>query len=153
MRITSLAFAEKIPLPLQYTCKGPNTSPPFEFIDVPKETVSFVLIVEDIDSQDKWIHWLVYNIPGKVTHFDEGKIPEGAVDGICNEGTRGYQGPCPETFKGIHRFCFSLYALDTILNVPDFADSKLIVDEMQGHILAKAELQGIAEGEKVSESV
>ena len=153
MRITSPAFADKIPLPAQYTCNGPNTSPPFEFIDVPKGTISLVLIVEDIDSGNNWIHWLVYNIPGNVSHFDEGKIPEGAIDGVCNGGARGYDGPCPKKFKGIHRYCFRLYALDTMLDVPADSDSRVIVDHMQGHILEKAELLGIAEGEQISESV
>jgi Raf kinase inhibitor-like YbhB/YbcL family protein len=153
MKITSPAFADKIPVPVKYTCKGPNTSPPFEFIDVPKETKSLTLVVEDLDSSNHWIHWLVYNIPGNVTHFEEGKIPAGAVDGVCNGGTHGYEGPCPKYFKGVHRYSFKLFALDQMLEVPILADAKVITDEMQGHILASAELIGVAEGEQVSESV
>ena len=153
MRITSPAFADKIPIPVQYTCKGANISPPFEFIDVPDGTVSFVLIVEDIDAQNPLVHWLLYDIPGKVTHLDEGKVPESAIHGVAGEGTTNYEGPCPKNFKGIHRYCFALHALDITLNVSGVADKTVIVEKMQGHILAKAELLGIVEGEQVTESV
>jgi Raf kinase inhibitor-like YbhB/YbcL family protein len=153
MRITSPAFADKIPVPVQYTCKGPNTSPPFEFIDVPKKAKSLALIVEDLDAPNHWIHWLVYNIPANVTHFEEGKIPDGAVNGICNGGTQGYEGPCPKYFKGIHRYSFKLFALDIMLEVPSIADKNVVVSEMEGHILETAELIGVAEGEEVSASV
>jgi Raf kinase inhibitor-like YbhB/YbcL family protein len=86
MKITSPAFADKIPVPVQYTCKGENVSPPLEFIDVPKEAKSLVLIVEDSDSADKRVHWLVYNIPGSCTHFNEGKSSKDAMQGICSDG-------------------------------------------------------------------
>ena len=118
MKLTSPAFADKIPLPLQYTCKGENVSPPLEFIDVPKEAVSLVLILQDVDSDTERVHWLVYNISADVTHFDEGKIPEDATRGLCHKDKVGYDGPCPATFMGVHRFCFRLYALDTVLDLP-----------------------------------
>jgi Raf kinase inhibitor-like YbhB/YbcL family protein len=153
MKITSPAFADKVPVPTQYTCKGPNISPPFEFLDVPKEAKSLSIIVEDLDSDSKWIHWLVYNIPGNVSHFEEGKIPDNAVNGICNGGTTGYQGPCPKSFSGIHRFAFKLFALDVVLGPRPNADCKVITGEMEGHIIAVAELIGVAEGEQISESV
>lgn len=153
MRITSPAFADKQPVPLPYTCNGPNVSPPFEFLDVPKETKSLALVVEDTDSSNQWVHWLVYNIPGHVTYLEEGKIPTGAVNGICNGGTYGYEGPCPKYFHGIHHYCFRLYALDTVLDVPPDADKRTVLSSMEGHILSHAELVGIAEGEQVSTPV
>lgn len=153
MKLTSPAFASRQPVPVQNTCNGPNSSPPLEFIDIPKGTKSLALVVEDIDSSNHWIHWLVYNIPPDTTHFDEGSAPEGAVDGICNGGTSGYEGPCPKYFKGVHRYSFMLYALDTVLSVPPMADIKVIEQEMRGHILETAELIGVAEGEMVSHPV
>jgi Raf kinase inhibitor-like YbhB/YbcL family protein len=149
MRLTSLAFADKLPVPSQYTCNGQNVSPPLEFIDVPKGTVSLALIVEDVDSSDSWVHWLVYNIPGEVSHFDEGQLPEGAVDGICSNGKHGYQGPCPKYFQGVHRYRFSLFALDTPLDLPLTAAAHDVNQVMAGHVLESAELIGIAEGEMI----
>lgn len=153
MKLTSPAFADKIPLPLQYTSKGENVSPPLEFIDVPKEAVSLVLTVQDVDSPTHRVHWLVYNISPSVTHFDEGKTPEEAVIGICHKDIRGYDGPSPETFKGIHRFCFRLYALDTMLEISSDANCEIILNAIKGHIIALAELLAVAQGEQVSESV
>jgi Raf kinase inhibitor-like YbhB/YbcL family protein len=153
MKITSPAFADKIPVPLQYTCKGSNQSPPLEFIDVPKETVTLALVVEDLDAHTDRIRWLVYNIPGKCTHFDEGKVPEEAISGIRHGGGTEYDGPSPGTFKGIHRFSYKLYALDNKLEVPAIADAEVVLSRMNGHILETAELIGVAEGEQVSESV
>jgi hypothetical protein len=153
MKLTSPAFADKIPLPLQYTSKGENVSPPLEFIDVPKETVSLVLTVQDVDASPQRVHWLVYNIAPSVTHFDEGKTPEEAVCGVCHKDTVGYHGPSPETFKGIHRFCFRLYALDTMLQVSAGANCEIVLTEIKGHIIALAELVAVAQGEQVSESV
>lgn len=153
MKLTSPAFADKLPVPLQYTCKGENISPPFEFLDVPKDAKSLVVIVEDMDSSNHWIHWLVYNIPATVTHFDEGKIPDGSINAICSSGTQGYQGPCPKNFKGIHHISFKLLALDKMLEVKSIADIKVVQSEMQDHILETSEFTGVAEGEQISEKV
>jgi Raf kinase inhibitor-like YbhB/YbcL family protein len=153
MTISSPAFSNNLPVPVKNTCGGPNISPALEFIDVPKNAKSLALVVEDIDSDNHWIHWLVYNIPATINHFEEGKIPEGAVDGICNGGTHGYEGPCPKYFSGIHRYAFRLYALDTMLDVPVTANVKVILPAIASHILATAELMGVAQGEKVSEIV
>ena len=147
MRLTSLAFADKLPIPSKYTCNGQNISPPLEFIDAPEDTVTFVLIVEDMDSINKSLHWIVYNIPGDVTHFDEGEIPEGSIDGISGSGIHGYDGPCPKYFHGVHRYKFALFSLDTELDLPVTATADDVIRAMTSHILESVELTGIAEGE------
>ena len=147
MRLTSLAFADKLPVPPKYTCNGQNISPPFEFIDVPKDTTSFVLVAVDEDSSDDRVHWLVYNIPGNVTHFDEGDVPEGAVEGMNAHGSQGYEGPCAKYFSGVHRFRFTLFALDISLDLPLNATFEDVQKAMFGHILGSGSLVGIADGE------
>lgn len=149
MKISSLDFGDHLPVPERFSCKGPNFSPPLEFLDVPEDAKSLVLIVEDLDAPNHWIHWLVYNIPPNVTHFDEGKIPDSAIDGICNGGTRGYEGPCPKYFSGVHHYRFGLYALDCMLDVPNTADANAVRKAMEGHVLATAAITAITEGEKV----
>ncbi len=147
MKITSLDFGDHLPVPEKFTCKGPNVSPPLEFIDVPDETKSLAVIVEDLDAPDHRIHWLVYNIPPDTTHFDEGNIPENAIEGLCNRGTRGYKGPCPKEFSGVHHYRFSLYALNSMLNLPEQADVTAIRQAMAGHTLVTASITAISEGE------
>ena len=136
MRLRSLAFADNLPIPTRYTCNGQNVSPPFEFIDVPDGTVSFVLMGDDMSSN--YMHWLVYNIPGEVTHLDEDHHPEHAS---------GYEGPCPKHFEGVHRFRFTLFALNTFLDLPGNASAEEARNAIAGHVLETAELFGIAEGE------
>lgn len=149
MRLTSLAFADKLPVPSKYTCNGQNTSPPFEFIDVPKGTMSLVFILRDEDSPDNRVHWLVYNIQGTVSHLDEGKIPDDAVAGTGTDGSRAYTGPCPKYFRGIHRFRFTLFALDSLLDVGFGATADEVIQSMASHVLDSAELVGIVEGELI----
>lgn len=149
MRISSPVFSYDQPVPIKYTCKGENINPPLEFSEIPVNTKSLALIVEDLDSLNNPIHWLVYNIPPHVNGLDEGKLPEGAVEGVCNGGTHGYEGPCPVYFAGVHHFRFMLYALDIQLDLPYGADTKVVLENMENHILAIAILVGLADGDQV----
>jgi Raf kinase inhibitor-like YbhB/YbcL family protein len=141
MKITSPAFKDGERVPKQYTCEGPNISPPLQFSEVPSNAKSLVLLVEDPDAEAKpWVHWLVYNIPPQVKGFGENSTAEGAIQGICNGGTYGYEGPCPPDRP--HVYLFKLYALDKVLDVPAKADRKVILKEMEGHIVGEALLKG-----------
>ena len=147
MRLSSSAFQYKEIIPVRYTCKGLNVSPPLEISDVPVGTKSFILVVKDVNATPKpWIHWLIYNIPADIKVIREGSIPGGAREGICNGGTYGYEGPCPKYFTGIHSYRFSLAALDTILNIPMDADYKAVSQAIDNHILEEATLIGFVVG-------
>ena len=50
MKITSTAFENNGKIPEKYTCKGVNVNPPLSFAEVPEETGSLVLIVDDPDA-------------------------------------------------------------------------------------------------------
>jgi Raf kinase inhibitor-like YbhB/YbcL family protein len=141
MKITSPAFKDGERVPQQYTCEGPNISPPLQFSDVPQNAESLVLIVEDPEADAKpWVHWLVYNIPASVRGFEENSIAAGSIQGICNGGTYGYEGPCPPDRP--HGYLFKLYAVDKMLDVPASADRKFILKEIEGHIVEEALLRG-----------
>lgn len=142
MRITSPAFSDGETIPEQYTCEGPNINPPLIFEDMPAETASLVLIVEDPDAEAKpWVHWLIFNIPPSTTEVRENSIPAGGIEGIANGGTKGYEGPCPPS--GTHTYLFKLYALDTMLQLSDTADRAVILEAIKGHVLAEATLSGV----------
>src|SRR4051812_3071105 len=93
---------EEIPKP--YTCLGPNVSPPLFFDDVPEEAKSLVLIFEDVDAIPVWTHWMLFNIPPATTEVKQGSIPEGAVEGLANNHSFGYEGPCPSNLKAFILF-------------------------------------------------
>lgn len=147
MRISSTAFEQNQPVPSKYTCDGANISPPLSFSDIPSETQSLVLIVDDPDAPAKtWVHWLVWNIDPAATGAEEGSAPAGpegntAVEGTTDFGTIGYGGPCPPS--GTHRYFFRLYALDTMLELDASATKPQLEGAMEGHILDQAELIGL----------
>ena len=53
MQLKSRAFEDGGMIPVKFTCEGPNISPPLEFIDVPAEAKSLVLMIEDPDAEAK----------------------------------------------------------------------------------------------------
>lgn len=149
MFINSPAFRDSSSVPTPHTCAGENISPPLELGELPAETKSLVLVVEDRDATPTpWTHWLVFNIPPTTTSIPAGHIPAGGTEGIANGGTHGYEGPCPKYFGGTHHYHFQLFALDTVLDLPATADKTQVAASMQHHIIDSATLVGLCEGTK-----
>lgn len=136
-------------IPLINTCMGPNINPPLFFDEVPEEAKSLVLIFEDIDAIPIWTHWMLFNIPPTTTEIMEKSIPEGAVEGLSNNHTFGYEGPCPKYFEGIHHYWFRLFALDTVLDLPPNSEREEVEEKMRDHVIAKAYLGGICNSKSI----
>jgi Raf kinase inhibitor-like YbhB/YbcL family protein len=150
MFISSPAFPDRTIVLKPHTCMGENISPPLEFGDLPPQTKSLVLIVEDRDATPvPWVHWLVFNIPPDTTTVSAGSIPAGGTEGIANGGTHGYEGPCPKYFHGTHHYHFQLFALNIILDLPASADKAHVAASMKEHIIDSATLVGLCEGTKM----
>lgn len=142
MRLVSSTFQNNQEIPAKYTCEGQDISPPLTVVDSPSNASSFVLTVTDPDAPNKtWIHWVVFNIDPTVTDFVEGSIPDGGIEGLNDFGTTEYGGPCPPT--GTHRYFFRLYALDSMLDFDEGEDYETIMDFVQKHKIAEAEIIGL----------
>jgi len=142
MQIISSAFKDNELIPQKYTCDGENISPPLSFINVPEETKSLVLIVDDPDApDDTFVHWLLWNIRPQTKKIVENSLPEGAVSGKTSAGGTGYVGPCPPS--GLHRYFFKLYAMDNTLDLPAESEKQQLEEEMIGHIIQKAQIIGM----------
>lgn len=142
MQLQSSAFNNNDKLPAQYTCDGNNINPPLAIADVPENTKSLVLVVDDPDSVGgNWSHWLVWNIYPAAKEIAENSIPTGASVGQNDFGKNNYGGPCPPS--GSHRYFFKLYALDAKLDLPASADAKDLENAMVSHILDQAVLIGL----------
>jgi len=140
MEIKSTAFQNKENIPAEYTCDGENVSPELEFLDIPENTVSLALIMDDPDAPSgTFTHWLVWNIPKDKTKIEKAEFL--SPSGTTGFGREGYGGPCPPS--GTHRYYFKLYALDTNLNLDSGAAKKQLEEAMEGHIIEKAELIGL----------
>jgi Raf kinase inhibitor-like YbhB/YbcL family protein len=148
--LKSGVFENGAEIPVRYTCKGDDVSPPLNWQAVPEAARSLVLIVDDPDAPDPkapktvWVHWVLYNIPADINslaeHLTSATLPAGALEGINDWQRPGYGGPCPPI--GRHRYFHKLYALDTVLEGLNEPSKAIVEAAMQGHIIAQAELIG-----------
>ena len=145
MKLTSTAFKEGASIPKQYGYKEANSNPPLSIQEVPKGTKSLALIMDDPDvppqvRKDRmWVHWVMYNIEPTVSQIPENCVAL-ALLGKNTGGERAYMGPAPP--DGEHRYFFKLYALDTKLSEVVEGTKEALLQAMEGHILAYAELMG-----------
>jgi Raf kinase inhibitor-like YbhB/YbcL family protein len=121
---------------------------------VPPEARELALIVDDPDapSPQPWVHWVIYKIAATETGIAVGvppnaspRFPPGAIQGNNSWGAAGYRGPAPPKGHGVHRYFFRLYAVDKAVMNTAGLDKPRLLKEMEGHILAKAELMGTYE--------
>lgn len=145
--LTSDAFKAGEEIPDKYTyklgaqCNGENYSPPLHWEGAPDETRSFVLTVIDPDGGN-WVHWLLLNIPADITALPE--AVNGPLIGIAGKNSfreTGYGGPCPPS--GTHRYIFTLYALDTTLQVQPGTALTEVKPLLENHVLDQCELTAL----------
>ena len=150
MRLTSPTFRDGQRLPAKYTGDGADLSPPLEWSDPPEGTKSFALVCDDLDApRGAWNHWVLWNVPSDRRALAGGvpKIGEPPGLGGTHQGNNswprlGWGGPTPPPGTGVHRYVFTLYALDRALDLAPGADKAALVRKMEGHVLAKASLTG-----------
>lgn len=146
MKLLSSAFANFEAIPIKYTGEGEDLSPPLRWQDIPEGTRSLALVCDDPDAPNgTWDHWVLYNIPPSISVLAEGvkQLPHGIQSGLNSWKKSGYRGPKPPSGK--HRYFFTLYALDTVLQLPETAIKTDLISAMRSHILAEASLVGCYE--------
>ncbi|MBI5051303.1 YbhB/YbcL family Raf kinase inhibitor-like protein [Candidatus Micrarchaeota archaeon] len=139
MAIKTTSFLAGGNIPMKYTCDGQNVNPQIAFENTPRETKTFGLLVEDIDSGQKFTHLVVWNIPNKTKEIKVGEID--GLQGKNSFGTLGYSGPCPPEGEQ-HTYKFKAYALDTELALPEGSTKEEFQKTIGGHVLAEAEITG-----------
>jgi Raf kinase inhibitor-like YbhB/YbcL family protein len=147
LSLSSIAFQDGEGIPVKHTCEGQDVSPPLMWSELPQGTQSLALIVDDPDAPGGvFNHWVLFNIPFDNRRLPEAvptqaQLPSGALQGRNGFGRVGYGGPCPPPGRP-HRYCFTLYALDRVLDLKAGVSKKQVLDAMQGHILAQGKLTG-----------
>ncbi len=144
MKISSPAFRDGAIILQKYGRDFENVNPPLRIEEIPEGTVSLVLTMDDPDVPEAagvpvWDHWVVFNIPASLADVPE----HWDVVGTRGRGTRGelkYGGPRPPDRE--HRYFFTVYALDVLLDLPEGATKAECTHAMTDHILASAELIG-----------
>ena len=114
MRIDSKSFDHGGILDRKYTLYGDNVQPHLDWSDFPKETISFIVMVDDADAPGGvWNHWMIFNIPYNITEFKENQHV-GAV-APNSWGEQRYMGPHPANNLN-HQYEFKLYAVNRTLD-------------------------------------
>lgn len=145
-QLTSAAFAAEAAIPPQFTCDGPDQSPPLQWSDPPSATQGFTLILEDPDAPNPpFIHWVLYDLPPDLRQLPAA-IPAqpflsiGGVQGKNDFGQYGYRGPCPPSQT--HRYYFRLYATKQALDLPPGVTMVEVRQALEPQKIAEAVLIG-----------
>ncbi|WEK48078.1 MAG: YbhB/YbcL family Raf kinase inhibitor-like protein [Candidatus Andeanibacterium colombiense] len=145
MRLTSTAFAPGATIPAEFTCAGAGISPPLAWTDPPAGTKSFALVVEDPDAPGGvFRHWGVYDIPADRHALAAGAASstEAGTRTVNDFGKSGYGGPCPPPGDP-HHYAFRILALD-VAHLPGApAHASGLIDAIDGHVLASADVVGL----------
>jgi len=147
LSLSSTAFKEGDKIPVKYTCDGQDISPPLVWGEPPQLTQAFALIVDDPDAPGGvFTHWVLFNLPANVHQLGEDipaqeRLENGGLQGKNDFGRIGYGGPCPPR-GSVHRYRFTICALDKPLDLKPGASKKQLLDTMKGHILAQGQLIG-----------
>lgn len=139
LAVSSPAFAEGEQIPQQYTCDGENINPPLKIENLPEDTETLAIIIEDPDAPNgTFDHWVVWNVNPYLEHVNEHVTP--GVEGKNSFGKHHYGGPCPP--DGEHRYFFRIYALNESLDLDPESGKKELLNAMKGKVLASGELMG-----------
>ena len=142
MKLTSPVFRHNGAFPKKFTCNGEGANPALDISDVPDHAKSLVLVLRDPDAVEGiFIHWLMWNIDPGTEHIEVDSVPKGAIQGLNTEGKNEYTAPCPP--NGTHRYIFTLYALDTRLNLPSTSTVEDLNIAMDGRVIDKTDLLGL----------
>jgi Raf kinase inhibitor-like YbhB/YbcL family protein len=121
MELATNAFEDGGAIPAKY-CNvgvdgGENVSIPLQWSGQPADAKSYALIIVDNhEVADEWVHWMVTGIPAETSSLGEGAsgtaMPAGATELLSTNGESGYQGPQPPPGSGDHEYETILVALD-----------------------------------------
>lgn len=132
-----------------------DRSPALSWRGAPAATRSYTLTVYDPDAPtgSGYWHWAVYNIPSTVSALPAdagnphaGLLPEGAITLPNTASQERYLGAAPPAGHGEHRYFFTVSALDVpSLDIPAGSTPAVLGFILRDHVIARAQLMGIAE--------
>lgn len=142
LTVRSFAFKDKGFIPSKYTYDGENINPDIIIENIPEDTKSLAIIMEDpYASNGIFCHWVMWDIPPKNI------IRENSKSGIQGKNSRRenkYKGPCSSS--GRHQYHFRVYALDAELGSLSLnTDRNGLLNAMEGHIISLGTLVGLYE--------
>ena len=144
MQLTSSGFSDGDEMPIELGYKNGNETPALSINGIPEGTKSLALIMDDPDAMGAvgkvWVHWVVWNIDTTKEFITGNPQESGFVEGMTDFGEVGYGGPAPPDKR--HTYVFKLYALDSILDLPEGSTKSELEKAIEGHIVDLATLTG-----------
>ena len=135
---------------IENTGRGEDISPEFFLGNLSPYAKSLIITLEDLSLPIKnYTHWVIWNIPPTdivPNAIPRGKtVPElgGAVQGRAY-GIHRYAGPKPPKGK-THKYCFTIYALDCMLDLKPSATKRKVLKKAIGHVLQIGKVFGYFE--------
>ena len=128
-----------------FGCNGGNIAPDLSWSKAPEGTKSFAVTMYDPDAPtgSGWWHWFVFNIPSDVYHLAANtRLPENAVELKNDYGIKGFGGACPPPGE-VHRYQFTVHALDTILDLDHTVSNALAGYMVRAHSIGSDTITAI----------
>jgi Raf kinase inhibitor-like YbhB/YbcL family protein len=139
--LTSAAITNNQPLAAKYTCDDLDLFPPLEFQNVPADTKSFAILMEDTTAKNEHpVQVMMWNIPVDQPKVTEGIRPRGTI-ARNYKSNFNYNGPCPAESE-THTYIIHAYALQSeLLTINSTADRTAFDDALHGKVLKEATLK------------
>jgi hypothetical protein len=123
-----------------YTCHGPGGHPGLHWSGAPQGTKSIAVVMDDSAAPiSPYIYWIAFDIQPQTTDIQPGPLPQGVLQSMNSNGTRGYDAPCPQN-EG-HSYRFTVYALGTVLKLQDGVGLKSAWLAIAQNAIARGRLQ------------
>ena len=124
---------------------GGDASPELTWSKAVKGAKSYAVIL--FDKTASFTHWGIYNISPDTTSLPANAGVNGTTFGpqITNDfGDVQYDGPCPPPGL-VHKYVFTVYALDTKLNLPGTStfpnNAETLFRALLGHVIEHASIE------------
>ncbi|QPQ54486.1 YbhB/YbcL family Raf kinase inhibitor-like protein [Allosphingosinicella flava] len=148
--LASPAFANGAALPPRFTADGAGLSPPLVWGEVPPDTKSLALIVEDFDapSPHPFVHAIIWGMASDAHRLGEGDIVadgDGGGEGDVGRNSylrEGWLPPDPPYGHGLHHYAFQLFALSGAHDPGPSPGRNAFLDAIRGHVIAAGLLIG-----------
>lgn len=147
LSVTCPAFKDNDRMPRSVACEGGERSPALAIDSPPAGTVSLAVLMTEMDPPRAGAAlWMVYNLPPGAASLPENQprtraLKNDALQLPGASGKMGYSGPCQNP-GAVKRYAIEVFALDTMLDLPENADKRALLLAAEGHILARAMLVG-----------
>ena len=120
---------------------------PLEFIDYPKNTISFAVIIEDFDAIQvcghDFVHWLVANITKPYLEENASLNKHEFIEGKNDFNRNNYGGMAPPDRP--HYYDITVYALDCFLDINNGFSYQELKNKIKNHIIDETNIKGLYE--------